>query len=108
MRKTGIIFVMTCVFAMTLAPMSFAQGSGEATAWTKLLNGLSNTLLGWTELPRRIYSVSQEEGMGQGLTRGLIDGLAYGIARTGAGAIDTALFFMPPFDEPIMDPLYNF
>jgi len=108
--RRGFIAIISCILVLALAPVSFAgtTGSGEATAWTKLLGGLSNTLLGWTELPRRIYDTSQDKGIGEGLTTGLIDGLAYGIARTGAGIIDTALFYMPPFDKPIMDPLYNF
>jgi len=107
MRKVSIVAFVVCILVVAFASVSFAD-SGDATAWTKLKNGLNNALLGWTELPRRIYDTSQDKGMGEGLTIGLIDGLAFGIARTGAGIIDTAVFYMPPFDKPIMEPLYEF
>ena len=108
--KLGLIVVVVCCLSLAIVPAVYAGGSGggEATGWTKLFNGLHNTLTGWTELPRQVYNVTKEEDLTQGLTYGIIRGIGYGIVRTVSGIMDAALFFVPPYDKPLMEPLECF
>jgi len=80
----------------------------DATAGTKLGNGLGNALTGWMEVPRKISEVSQEKDAFAGITVGTITGAFYGVGRTAAGVLDTATFVVPPYDKPIMEPNYEF
>jgi len=80
----------------------------EATAVTKLGNGLGNTLTGWMEVPRKISEISTEQNAFAGITIGTLQGAVYGLGRTAAGVVDTATFVVPPYDKPIMEPNYQF
>lgn len=77
---------------------------------TKLGRGLANTLTGWIEVPKNVYSVSSEENAFSGATLGLAKGAGMGIVRTGAGIFEAVTFpFALPKDyKPVMEPEYVF
>ena len=79
-------------------------------AFTKLGRGVANTLTGWIELPKTVYSTSKEENAFAGMTLGLAKGAGLSIVRTGAGIFEVATFPFPlPEDyKPILDPEYVF
>ena len=79
----------------------------DATAGTKLGNGLGNVLTGWMEIPRKINEVSEEQGAFAGITVGTLTGSFFGIGRTAAGAVDAVTFVIPPYDKPIVEPNYG-
>lgn len=110
MVKLGLAIVVICCLVLAISATGYAGGSGggEVGAWTKLVNGLQNTFTGWTELPRQIYDVSKKENLTEGLTYGLVRGIGYGIVRTISGVLDAALFIVPPYDKPLMEPLEGF
>jgi len=85
-----------------------AAAAHDATAGTKLGNGLGNALTGWMEVPRKMSEVSTEKDAFAGITIGTLTGAVHGIGRTAAGVLDTASFVDPPYDKPIMQPNYEF
>ena len=78
--------------------------------FTKLGRGVANTLTGWVELPKNIYSTSVEDNAFAGMTLGLAKGAGMSIVRTGAGIYEIATFPFPlPEDyKAILEPEYVF
>ena len=72
---------------------------------TKFARGITNIITGWMEFPRSIYVTSRDEGIGSGIVVGLFKGIYMTVLRTGAGALETALFMMPTpgYYEAFMD-----
>ena len=94
-----------CAFALSIATLCFANDP-----FTKLGRGLANTLTGWVEIPKNIYTTSTEENALAGMTLGLAKGAGMTIVRTGAGIYEIATF---PFPLPenykaILEPEYVF
>lgn len=101
-RSLPVVFV--AVF------LSFSSVCYAEDAFTKLGRGVANTLTGWVELPKTIYSTSVEENAFAGMTLGLAKGAGLAIVRTGAGIYEIASFPFPlPEDyRPILEPEYVF
>ncbi len=74
----------------------------------KLGRGLVNSATGWGEYPRQIVEVSKEHNAAVGLTWGQAKGLSSALERTGSGVYDIALFYAPPYDEPLVEPRFVF
>jgi putative exosortase-associated protein (TIGR04073 family) len=74
----------------------------------KLARGVTNFCLGWTELPKRIYLVTRDEGWLTGMLRGPVDGLGWFTARTIAGMYEVFTFPLPlpPHYQPLVTPDY--
>ena len=92
-------------FTLSLATVCFANDP-----FTKLGRGLANTLTGWVEIPKNIYTTTVEENALSGMTLGLAKGAGMTIVRTGAGIYEIATF---PFPLPenykaILEPEYVF
>ena len=110
MLKLGVV-LLAGLLAFGAGSIGYAAGEAvapDATAGTKLGNGLGNTLTGWMEIPRKISEVSNEKDAFAGITIGTLTGICYGVGRTAAGVLDTATFVVPPYDKPIMEPNYQF
>ena len=110
MLRLGLV-LLAVVLTFGIGSIGYAAVEAvehDATAGTKLGNGLGNTLTGWMEIPRRISEVSQERDAFAGITIGTLTGAVYGAGRTAAGVLDTATFVVPPYDKPIMEPNYSF
>ncbi len=90
---------------MTATTLCFAQD-----AFTKLGRGVANTLTGWVELPKNIYSTSVEDNAFAGMTLGLAKGAGMTLVRTGAGIYEIATFPFPLPENyrPILEPEYVF
>jgi len=109
MLRLGVLLLAGLMFFGFQSACMAEEGSGsQATPGTKLGYGLTNLFTGWVELPRQINAVSQEQNIAAGLTVGTVKGAVYAVGRTGAGAIDTVTFMIPAYDQPIIEPLYNF
>ncbi len=93
------------VMAIATTTVCFAQDP-----FTKLGRGVANTLTGWVELPKNIYSTSVEDNAFAGMTLGLAKGAGMTLVRTGAGIYEIATFPFPlPEDfRPILEPEYVF
>lgn len=107
--------VLLAILTMMVPPVAFAEKHSvevtEAEAAVgkiarKFLRGIVNVLTGWLELPVQIYKVSANEGILHGASIGFLSGIGMTVVRTGAGAIDTALFLIPlPEDyRPLLKP----
>ena len=79
-------------------------------AFSKLGRGVANTLTGWVELPKNVYSTSREDNALTGMTLGLAKGAGMMLVRTGAGIFEIATFPFPvPEDyKPLLEPEYVF
>jgi len=102
MRRTLILAIL---ILLMLVPNSHAE---EYNAATKLGRGLTNAASCWVEIPKQIYLVSKEREPLTGLIYGPIQGVGYTVMRAAAAVYDTALFLIPPYDQPIMDPEFVF
>ncbi|MBI4432144.1 MAG: exosortase system-associated protein, TIGR04073 family [Candidatus Omnitrophica bacterium] len=108
MRKKclpGSVAALVGLFLLMGTTACFAQD-----ALTKLGRGVANTLTGWVELPKNIYSTSRESNALTGMTLGVAKGAGMTIVRTGAGIYEIATFPFPlPEDyKPILEPEYVF
>jgi putative exosortase-associated protein (TIGR04073 family) len=101
----GSSAALVTVLILTAATICFANDP-----FTKLGRGLANTLTGWVELPKNIYSTSVEDNPLAGVTLGLAKGAGMTLVRTGAGIFEIATFPFPlPEDyKPILEPEYVF
>ena len=100
-RLVSVIVALGIVLLM--ASPCFAEN-----CFDKLGRGLINGATGWCEYPKQIVETSKEDNVAVGLTWGQLKGVGMGIARTGLGVYDTATFFLPPYDKPVMEPKYVF
>ncbi len=98
------------VLGIVVSALSFSTACYAQDAFTKLGRGVANTLTGWVELPKNIYSTSVEDNAFAGVTLGLAKGAGMTIVRTGAGIFELATFPFPlPEDyKPILEPEYVF
>lgn len=99
----NVIFV--AMLTMFISGACFAQD-----AFTKLGRGIVNTLTGWVELPKNIYSTSVDDNPLAGVTLGLAKGAGMTLVRTGAGIYEivTFPFPLPEAYKPILEPEYVF
>ena len=93
---------ITIFFAVTVC---FAQ-----EPFTKLGRGVANTMTGWVELPKDVYSTSVESNAFSGMTAGLAKGVGMAVVRTGAGIYEIATFPFPVPEKykPVLEPEYVF
>ena len=101
----GCVIGLIAALALTASAVCFAQDP-----FTKLGRGVANTLTGWVELPKNIYSTSVEDNALAGATLGLAKGAGMTIVRTGAGIYEIATFPFPLPEnyKPILEPEYVF
>ena len=104
-KKACSIGITVAAIVLALSPACYAQDP-----FTKLGRGVANTLTGWVELPKNIYSTSVEDNALAGITLGLAKGLGMGLVRTGAGIFEvlTFPFPLPENYKPILEPEYVF
>ncbi|MCG3175972.1 MAG: hypothetical protein MOGMAGMI_00910 [Candidatus Omnitrophica bacterium] len=106
MKRRGLS-MMVLVLALSL---SGARVCYAEDAFTKLGRGVANTFTGWVELPKSVYTKSNEQNAVSGATVGLAEGVGMAIVRTGAGIFDVITFPFPvPEDyKPVLEPEYVF
>ncbi|MDD4899365.1 MAG: exosortase system-associated protein, TIGR04073 family [Candidatus Omnitrophica bacterium] len=96
-----------------IRPTTFLDGvNAEADTYTdtpidKMSDGVLNTTTAWTDIPKRVSTVSQESNIVAGVVVGFSEGLVNGMARGASGVIDIATCGVPPYDEPLMKPEYK-
>ena len=61
-----------------------------------LHHGLRNIATGWTEVPKKIDSVSRQSDLVEGLVTGTAKGFAWALARTGWGIYEVGVSLLPP------------
>ena len=98
-RKTVYFVLLTCVFLLGQATLSFAEETlDERYSWSdKLGRGAANVFTSPLEIVRGIDLTSKSEGAVKGWTIGVVKGLAGTVLRLGAGVIEFVTF---PFDFP--------
>ncbi len=80
--------------------------STVAKIGAKLGRGIVNILTGWIEFPVQIVKRSKSDGIGAGLSLGLLEGVGMTVVRTLAGAVEVVTFLAPlPGDyDPLLEP----
>jgi len=73
----------------------------------KMGTGIVNATTGWADVPKKIADRSAQQNPLAGLTIGFGEGIVTGVARTTAGALDVAMFSLPPYDKPLMESEYK-
>mgnify|MGYP001561531833 FL=1 len=101
-KRIGLwVFIMALVAAPALAqaasPWAAEQGWGNQ-AKGKLVYGLKNTLLGWTELFTEPYEAVQN---GENFFVGLATGVWNGVGQTVGGVLHLVTFLVPAIDVPL-------
>ncbi|MBI2885319.1 MAG: exosortase system-associated protein, TIGR04073 family [Candidatus Omnitrophica bacterium] len=61
----------------------------------KLSRGAGNVVLGWLELPTALQREWSPRDPATGIVRGIVLGLAKGVARMGVGVYETVTFWLP-------------
>jgi len=101
------------VLALSITAAAGSAGAAEATAERialKAARGVDNTLLGLIgDWPKTVYYQSRDNGLPYGMTVGVVQGLAVGLARTGVGLYELATFPVPvPTGyRPILSPQFS-
>ncbi len=104
MRKFVLVLVAVILITNLIITPCFAD------VWRKLGRGLSNTLTGFVEIPKKVIMISKNDNPLMGLTWGFVKGTGVGLLRTAAGVYETVTFPIPaPADyEPIIQPEFVF
>ncbi len=103
--KSGIVLLIIGVLTFAIAGSSFAEDNSPLV---KFKNGLVNVITSPVEIPKQIgQTYGDSDNMFEAMTIGMIKGVLYCAGRAIAGAVDTAFFFIPPYDKPLVEPLYQ-
>lgn len=105
MRKVLLILVAIVLISNVMITPCHAS-----EVMRKLGRGITNSLTGVVEIPKKMYLISKNDNLALGLTWGLVKGTAVGLLRTTAGVFETLTFPIPaPADyEPIIHPEFVF
>lgn len=104
MLKLGIALVAVSLVMLLMSPTCFAGGE----CLNKLGNGLVNVLTGWVEIPNQIIATYNDtNNVAETAIVGTLKGFIHALGRTAAGAVDAVFFFIPPYDQPLVEPLYH-
>ncbi len=104
MSKFGIALIAVSLLMLLMSPACFAG----TECLNKLGNGLVNVLTGWMEIPNQIIvTYDDTSNIAETALVGTLKGFIHAVGRTGAGAVDAVFFFIPPYDQPLVEPLYH-
>ena len=88
-----LIFAASFAYAGTCNMCANLKSSDQAkVCGARILSGLSNTALGWTEI---FSKPGKEVAAGGNIVVGLFKGLGNAITRTVVGAVEVATFWTP-------------
>ena len=91
-----------------LKAMNLKENDAYAnTAVSKAGDGMINAVTCWTDIPKEVVRVNQEENVLMAATVGLGGGIFYGVTRGVSGVYDMATFGIPPYNDPVMQPEYK-
>ena len=96
----SFVVILSMLFAPVAFPASpWTEQKGYARQiWGKLQFGLTNTLLGWTELFTEPYeAVKNKENVVEGIGKGLV----YTVGDTLGGVVHLVTFWCPKTDIPL-------
>ena len=94
-KKVSILLV---IFALNATPVFAASEGCMGKCMGKLGYGLTNLLLGWTEIFQEPYKAAKSGG---NVVKGLGKGLWNAVGDTVGGALHTITFFLPQVDVPL-------
>ena len=80
----------------------------ERTPVNKLGRGAINVVTFWLEVPAEVYRVAHKKNAFIGSSLGFLQGICTGSLRLGTGILDMVTCFLPPYDQPLMEPEYAF
>ncbi|MFC1594446.1 exosortase system-associated protein, TIGR04073 family [Candidatus Omnitrophota bacterium] len=89
-KKIAVMVCVLGIFMSVSCPDAYAQ-----KALRKLGRGVTNTILGWTEILIGIELTGKEDGVLAGASYGLLKGTANTVLRTGVGAFELVTCFLP-------------
>lgn len=98
--KYSIITFMALLWVMPLAVFSgdYGELAGEPdNPATKLVYGVTEVALCWTEIPQSIYHYSEKYDPLSGLFLGLAEGTFLGVKDCAEGTVDATFFLFPPY-----------
>ncbi len=80
--------------------------STVARIGNKLGRGIVNILTGWVEFPVQIVKRTKSDGIGAGLTLGILEGVGMTVVRTLGGAVEVVTFLapLPGNYDPLLEP----
>jgi putative exosortase-associated protein (TIGR04073 family) len=96
-----------CSFVLLTAALSLACANIQADdtylarSSGKFGSGVLNAATGWAEIPKTMYTTSQQEGA-IGLPLGFFKGVFHTLGRTMIGVVDMTTFFIPT--KPMVTP----
>lgn len=91
--------VLTLVIALAAFSGDYGYLGGESDSpATKLVYGITETALCWTDIPRSVSYYTNKYEPVTGLLLGVAEGTLVGIKDCAEGTIDTAFFLFPPYE----------
>ncbi len=79
-----------------------ACSTSSAGAVEKAERGLTNVLLGWTEIPGKVIALTKKTNPIQGLVFGVFQGTCNAFVRTVSGVADVVTFPIGRYDKPVI------
>jgi putative exosortase-associated protein (TIGR04073 family) len=104
--KRSLISILLTGFFIVFATTSHAeeQSSYGADIGNKALNGFTNIITSWLEIPKNIINTTNDSNIFWGLSGGTAKGIINMAGRVGVGAADVITFPLPT--KPIAQPEY--
>lgn len=107
MSSYRLVFALSAI--VLFSPNSQAEDSGisyPAKIGGKFGIGLINTVTGIVEIPKTMMAVSENEGIGMGMSMGFVKGMTNLVGRTLTGIVDVVSFPIPT--KPMVSPAVVF
>jgi len=86
MRIRSILIPIALVTVLAVPVPSRAEDGYGKRFLDKAGHGVSNLLLGWSEIPKNMINISSDTNFLSGITWGLVRGVVHGVGRTVVGA----------------------
>ncbi|MFA5068752.1 MAG: exosortase system-associated protein, TIGR04073 family [Candidatus Omnitrophota bacterium] len=92
-RKAGVKRFIRIFSPFVLIMLLALPGLAQQDPGEKLVQGVEDTLTGWTDLPQEIVETAQETNAVEGVTTGVIKGAGEAVIQTVEGVVETATFY---------------
>jgi len=93
--QLALLPVFLGVLVIMNAPATMAADNYGSQVADKFARGLANAATGWVEIPKNIIITTNDSNIAVGMTLGVVKGAMFTIARTVAGALELATFYLP-------------
>ena len=102
MKKTLVVAALVFAFCAPVLAEEAAEEGPQYTIFTKFFRGVGNMIISPIEIPVSAFHVAADTDVFIGMTAGTVAGVAAGLERGAAGAMDVVTFLFPPYDRALI------